>query len=169
MNAGKTLKEIGGELKLNYVEIDTDKDSKTAEGKEALAHPDAAVIIQTAFAMSPVQSLRASICLASKRLCLAQPADRDALAAKRVRCCQGGGQGPLSGTECRDALGKLATSLVGRLSKGEDLVAVAADAGGGGRNHAPDHAHDVTARIAAQCGGAGLRAAAGTSRLGHNK
>jgi peptidyl-prolyl cis-trans isomerase D len=53
-NAGKTLKEIGDSLKLRYFDVEaTDKSNRTPDGKPALDHPDAPILLKEAFASSP--------------------------------------------------------------------------------------------------------------------
>src|SRR6185436_14454874 len=52
-SAGKTLQEIGDSLKLTFREIaQIDRSGKTADGKPALEHPEAARVTQAAFAGS---------------------------------------------------------------------------------------------------------------------
>lgn len=129
-NAGKPLKDIADELKLTYIEGDTDRDNKTADGKEALATPDAAAIIQSAFALQ--QGIESSVVeLPDSRgyfwpnlMSVTPPAPKPFDAVKdQVKAFY-------MDQETLNGLSKLAASLVERLSKGEDIAAVAADAGG---------------------------------------
>jgi peptidyl-prolyl cis-trans isomerase D len=50
-NAGKTLKEIGAEQKLRFIDVEAvDRDNKTADGKTAIDIPDAAIAVKQIFA-----------------------------------------------------------------------------------------------------------------------
>ncbi len=53
-NAGKTLKEIGDEQKLRFIDVEaTDKTNKTPDGKTAVDYPDATIILKEAFQREP--------------------------------------------------------------------------------------------------------------------
>jgi peptidyl-prolyl cis-trans isomerase D len=50
-NAGKTLKEIGAEQKLRFIDVEAvDRDNKTPDGKTAIDIPDAAIAVKQIFA-----------------------------------------------------------------------------------------------------------------------
>lgn len=52
-NAGKTLKEIGDEQKLRYIDVSTDKANKTPDGKTAIEDAGASDLLQTVFETQP--------------------------------------------------------------------------------------------------------------------
>jgi peptidyl-prolyl cis-trans isomerase D len=129
-NAGKTLSDIAKELKLTYVEGDADRNNKTADGKEALATPFAAPILEAAFALQPGAETAAVELPEGKgyawpNLMSVTPAKPKAFDAVKDQV-----KALYLEQESLNALSKLAAGLVDRLSKGEDLTAVAADAGG---------------------------------------
>lgn len=129
-NAGKTLKEIADEQKLTYLEGETDRNNKTADGKEALASPYAAAIIDAVFALqqgaeTTSVELPSSAGYAWPNLVSITPAK-----SKEFETVKDEVKALYTEQATLDGLSKLAAGLVERLSNGEDFAAVAKDAGG---------------------------------------
>jgi peptidyl-prolyl cis-trans isomerase D len=129
-NAGKTLKEIGAEQKLKFLEAEAvDTTNKTPDGKTALDYPDATIILKEAFATSPGLAHEA----------LELPGDSfawfDVISVtepkqKAFDDVKGEVKDFYTDSETQKQLDEVAKKLVDRLKAGEDFAKVAADAGG---------------------------------------
>jgi peptidyl-prolyl cis-trans isomerase D len=129
-NAGKTLKEIGDEHKLRFIDIEaTDKTNKAPDGKTAVDYPDATLILKEAFSASPG--------LANDAIEL--PGDSfawyDVISAtepkqKPFDDVKGEVKDFYTDSETQRQLEEAAQKFVDRLKAGEEFAKVAADAGG---------------------------------------
>jgi len=143
-NAGKTLKEIGEEQKLKFLDVEaTSADNKTPDGKTAIDIPDAAVVLKDVFAsavgiQSEAVELPGSTYVWFDVLSVTdrkqKPLDDVKSEVKTVYLDK----------EKSRLLNELAQKLVDRLKGGEAFEAVAKDAGGTAdvsetikRNHSP--------------------------------
>ena len=128
-NAGKTLKDIGDEHNLRFVDVEaTDKANKTPDGKTAIDDPDAVELLQTVFETSPAATTKPSSCRAAPSLgstsfgtteSKQKPFD-DVKADVKTLYMENEKQ----------RLDEFADKLVDRLKAGEAFDKVAADAGG---------------------------------------
>jgi peptidyl-prolyl cis-trans isomerase D len=129
-NAGKTLKEIGESLKLKFLEVEAaDKSNKTPDGKTAVDHPDAAIILDAVFATSPGLEHDAVELPGNAHVWF------DILSAteekqKTFDEVKAEVEALYGQNETRRLLDEFATKLVERLKGGETFAKVAADAGG---------------------------------------
>ncbi len=129
-NAGKTLKEIGEEQKLKFIDVEaTDNANKTPDGKTAVDYPDATIILKEAFTSSPG--------LANEAIEL--PGDSfawfDVISVtepkqKPFEDVKGEVKDFYTDAETQKQLDEVAKKLVERLKSGEAFAKVAADAGG---------------------------------------
>ncbi|HRQ28224.1 peptidyl-prolyl cis-trans isomerase, partial [Hyphomicrobium sp.] len=164
-NAGKTLQEIGEELKLRYIAADAvTADNLNAEGKTAIDIPDAATALRAVFAATPGMDTEP----------IEMPGG--AFAWYDVLSVTERKQRPFEdvredvktahiAAEKRRLLDELAGKLVDRLKAGEAFAKVAEDAGGNAeraeavkRNHSPPGLTTDAVRLAFSLakGGAGF-------------
>lgn len=129
-NAGKTLKEIANELKLTYLEADTDASNHTADGKEAFALADAAAIIPQVFTLQQGTETSAIDLPGGKGYAWPNIMGVTAAAPKAFDTVKDQVKALYMEQETQRGLSQLAAKLVERLSKGEDLLTVAVDSGG---------------------------------------
>lgn len=129
-NAGKTLKEIANELKLTYLEADTDASNHTADGKEAFALADAATIIPQVFTLQQGTETSAIDLPGGKGYAWPNIMGVTAAAPKAFDTVKDQVKALYMEQETQRGLSQLAAKLVERLSKGEDLLTVAVDSGG---------------------------------------
>ena len=129
-NAGKTLKEIADEQKLTYVEADTDASNHTADGKDAFALPDAAMIVQQVFTLQQGTETSAVDLPGGKGYVWPSILGVTAAAPKAFDTVKPEVKALYIEQETQRGLSQLASKLVERLSGGEDLMTIAVDAGG---------------------------------------
>lgn len=129
-NAGKTLKEIADEQKLTYIEADTDSNNRTADGKEAIAIPDAVSVVKQVFALQQGTETSAIDLPGNKGYAWPNVLGTTPAAPKAFDTVKDQVKALYKEQETQRALGQLAAGLVERLAKGEDLMTVAVAAGG---------------------------------------
>jgi peptidyl-prolyl cis-trans isomerase D len=129
-NAGKTLKEIADEQKLTYVEGEVDSNNNGADGKPVFSFDDAITAVKYAFTLqqgaetAPVD-LAGGKGYAWTNLEAVTPAAPKPLDAVKDQV-----KAFYLEQEKLNAISQLAAKLVERASSGEDMAAIAADAGG---------------------------------------
>ncbi len=129
-NAGKTLKEIGAEQKLRFIDVEAvDRDNKTPDGKTAIDVPDAAIALKQIFVtgvgMQPdAVELPGSAYAWFDVMSVTEPKQKPFDEVKDAV--------KTSYTEKETArlLNELAQKLVDRLKAGEAFAKIAEDAGG---------------------------------------
>lgn len=129
-NAGKTLKEIADEQKLTYLEAETDANNRTADGKEAFAIADAATILPQVFALQQGAETSAIELSGAKGYVWPNVMGVTVAAPKAFDAVKDQVKALYIEQETQRGLSQFASKLVDRLSKGEDLLTVAVDAGG---------------------------------------
>lgn len=128
-NAGKSFKEIAETHKLRYLEAETSQKNETADGKTALDTPDAATILNAAFAAEAGDQHEA-IELASDAYAWFDVQAITPAKLKEFEAVKEDVKKDYIEAETRKKVAELAQGLVGRLNKGEDIAKVATDAGG---------------------------------------
>lgn len=129
-NAGKTLKEIADEQKLTYVEGETDIDNHTVDGKGALTFADAATVIPQIFALQQGTEMAAIDLAGSKGYAWPTILGITPAAPKPFEAVTAELKALYLEQEKQRGLSQLASKLVERLTTGEALATIAADAGG---------------------------------------
>jgi peptidyl-prolyl cis-trans isomerase D len=129
-NAGKTLKEIGEEQKLKFIEVEaTDKSNQTPDGKTAIDYPDAPIVLKEAFATSPGLAHEA-IELPGDSFAWFDVVSVTEGKQKAFEDTKAAVKDLFTENETQRQLDEIAAKLVDRLKAGEDFAKVAADSGG---------------------------------------
>ncbi|MCC7251416.1 SurA N-terminal domain-containing protein [Hyphomicrobium sp.] len=129
-NAGKTLKEIGEELKLKFIDVEAvDNDNKTPDGKTAIDIPDASIALQGIFATGEgaqpdAVELPGSAYVWFDVMSIAEPKQKPFDEVKDdVKALY-------TEKETGKLLDEMAQKLVDRLKRGEAFAKIAEEAGG---------------------------------------
>lgn len=129
-NAGKTLKEIADEQKLTYLEADSDANNRTADGKEAFAFADAASVVSQVFTLQQGTEMPPVELSGGKGYAWPNILGVTAATPKPFDTVKEQAKALYLEQERQRGISQLAAKLVERLSKGEDLKAIATEAGG---------------------------------------
>ncbi len=128
-NAGKTLKEIAEEQKIQFFDVDVDSKNQTPDGKTAIDIPDAAIVLKQVFATS-VGTQPAAVELPSSAFAWFDVLGVTERKQKPLADVKDEVKALYLDKEKTRLLNDLAGKLAERLRSGEAFAAVAADAGG---------------------------------------
>lgn len=129
-NAGKTLKEIADEQKLMFVEGSADSNNQGADGKEAFAFPDAVSVTKYVFTLQQGAESAPVELAGGKGYAWVHFEGSTPATPKPLETVKDQVKAFYLEQQQLDAVSQLASKLVERASQGEDMAAIAADAGG---------------------------------------
>lgn len=129
-NAGKTLKEIAEQEKLTFVEGETDAANRGADGKEVFTFPDAVSVVRYAFTLQQGAETAAVDLAGGSGYAWTNLEAVIPPAPKPLETVKDQVKTFYLEQERLNEISKLASQLVERANKGEEMVAIAADAGG---------------------------------------
>ncbi len=127
-NAGKTFADTATSQKLKLFEVEATADNKTADGKTAIDHPDAAAILSAAFSAEQ-GSEHEPVTLASDGYAWYDVQTVTAPRKKEFEAVKDEVKSDWTEAEVQKQIADVAKTLVDRLNAGEAIETVAAEAG----------------------------------------